>query len=112
VHPLVAADRAAWLAGRSGPVVLDVPLLYETGLDGACDRVAVVSTEAATQRARVLARGVTAEALDAILARQLPDAEKRARADYVVPTDDMEGARAAVARIVAELGAGKGKGTA
>ena len=111
VHPLVAEDRAAFLEGRAGPaghdalVLLDVPLLFETGLDAACDKTAVVSVDAATQRARVLARGtMTEEELAAILSRQMPDVEKRARADYVIPTDTMEGARAAVAAILEELG--------
>ncbi len=89
VHPAVAAARAAFLARHADApvVVLDVPLLFEAGGWQQVDRIAVVSAEAAVQRARVLARpGMTAERLDAILARQLPDAEKRARADFVIPT--------------------------
>ncbi|MCK0168440.1 dephospho-CoA kinase [Jannaschia sp. S6380] len=104
VHPLVAADRAVWMEGHGGLVVWDVPLLFETGLDAECDRVAVVSVDAGTQRRRILDRGTMSGAeLDLILSRQMPDADKRARADYVIPTTDMETARAAVARIVAEL---------
>ena len=105
VHPLVAEDRAAFLAAADAPlVVLDVPLLFETGLDAAVDRVAVVSTDAATQRARVLARGtMTAADLDAILSRQMPDAEKRARADYIIDTSNLDVAQDAVSRIVEEL---------
>ena len=105
VHPLVARDRAAFLAEHaSAPlVVLDVPLLYETGLDAACDRVAVVSTDAQTQRARVLSRGTMTEAdLAAILSRQVPDVEKRRRADYIIWTDSIASAQDAVERIVGE----------
>lgn len=105
VHPLVARDRAAWMAQRpKGLVVWDVPLLFETGADRQCDRVAVVSTDAATQRARILDRGtMTGAEVEIILSRQMPDADKRARADYIIPTDDMDGARTAVAAIVEEL---------
>lgn len=107
VHPLVAADRAAFIAraAQAGApaVVLDIPLLFETGADRDMDRVVVVSAPAEVQRARVLARpGMTAAQFDTILARQLPDAEKRARADDVIGTLTLEQARAAVARIVAE----------
>ena len=104
VHPMVAEDRARFLAAHDGLVVLDVPLLFETGLDAACDAVAVVSTSAEEQRRRVLSRGsMTDEAFEAILSRQVPDAEKRARADYIIPADTMDGAHAAVAAILEEL---------
>ena len=98
VHPLVAEDRAAFLAANAAPVaVLDVPLLFETGLDAACDATVVASTDPARQRARVLARGtMTADDLDAILSRQMPDADKRARADYIVDTTTPETAARAV----------------
>jgi len=89
MHPLVAAARARFLDRHrfARMVVLDVPLLFETGGDAACDAVAVVSAPAQVQRARVLARpGMHAAKLDAILAQQMPDAEKRARADFVLPT--------------------------
>ena len=92
VHPLVAAARSRFLAGAAEAgeqlVVLDVPLLYESGVDAVCDAVAVVSTgDQLVQRSRVLARpGMTEAKLDAILARQLPDAEKRARAHFVIGT--------------------------
>lgn len=107
VHPLVAADREAFVtdAARAGApaVVLDIPLLFETGAEARMDRVVVVSAPAEVQRARVLARpGMTEAQLATILARQLPDADKRARADDVVDTSTLETARAAVARIVAE----------
>ncbi|NGM23223.1 dephospho-CoA kinase [Roseomonas stagni] len=91
VHPLVRKAERAFLAAcrRRGDriAVLDVPLLFETKGEGRVDQVIVVSAPAATQRARVLARGgMTPERLAAILARQMPDAEKRRRADHVVRT--------------------------
>lgn len=103
VHPLVAADRAEFIARADAPlVVLDIPLLFETGAD--VDGVLVVSAPEDVQRARVLARpGMTEAHLDAILARQMPDAEKRARADFVIETTDMAGARAAVRDLVRKL---------
>jgi len=105
VHPLVAQDRAAFVAARDAAVVvLDIPLLFETGGAGGMDAVAVVSAPPETQRARVLARGTMTEAdFDAILARQVPDAEKRARADYVIITDTIEDARAQVRAILDDL---------
>lgn len=91
VHPMLGASRQKFLeeAERSGApvVVMDIPLLFETGGEKRVDAVVVVSTDPATQRERILARGtMTSEALDGILARQLPDAEKRKRADFVVDT--------------------------
>lgn len=106
VHPLVAADRGAFVADhlRAPLIVLDIPLLFESRIRPRMDGIAVVSADAATQRARVLARpGMTPQMLEMILARQLPDAEKRARADWVIPTDTLEAARAAVAAIVKEI---------
>lgn len=91
VHPLVWRDRETFmaeaaLAGASA-VVLDIPLLFENGMDGFFDTVIVVSAPAEIQRERVLARpGMSEEKLDAILSRQLADAEKRKRADYVINT--------------------------
>ena len=76
VHPLVAEDRARFLASQTAPIVLlDVPLLYEIGLDKACDAVAVVSAPPEVQRDRVLARGMTEAEFRLILSRQLSDAE-------------------------------------
>ena len=91
VHPMLGASRQKFLhdAEQSGaPVaVVDVPLLYETGGEKRVDAVVVVTTSPEIQRARILAReNMTGEKLDAILARQLPDAEKRRRADFVVDT--------------------------
>ena len=105
VHPLVAADRASFLAAHAdAPIVLlDIPLLYETGLDRDCDAVAVVSAPPETQRARVLARGMTEAEFQLILSRQTPDAEKRARADYIIPTTGLEPARAAVKDVLAAI---------
>ncbi|WBU56360.1 dephospho-CoA kinase [Paracoccus sediminicola] len=108
VHPLVARDRAEFISqaaqGGAALVVLDIPLLFETGAEAGMDGVAVVSTDAATQRKRVLARpGMTEETLSMILSRQLPDDEKRARADWVIPTDDLSSAHAAVDEICREI---------
>lgn len=109
VHPLVRADTDAFVARHreagTPVVVLDIPLLFETGGRGRVDKVVVVSAPAEVQRERVLSRpGMTAEKFEAILARQVPDAEKRRLADYVVDTGHgMEPARAAVRAIVHEL---------
>ncbi len=105
VHPLVAADRAEFVARADAPlIVLDIPLLFETGAQ--VDGVLVVTAPPEVQRARVLARaGMDAAQLDTVLARQMPDAEKRARADFVIETRDMDSARAAVQNLVARLGA-------
>ncbi|MEO7690222.1 MAG: dephospho-CoA kinase [Sphingomonas sp.] len=107
VHPAVGKERAAFLAAHAQAplVVFDVPLLFETGGESRVDKVAVVSAPADIQRARVLARpGMTEARLDAILARQMPDAEKRARADFVIPTGgSIAETRAAVAAILACL---------
>jgi len=91
VHPMLGASRKKFLddAERSGApvVVMDIPLLFETGGEKRVDAVVVVTTSPENQRERILGRGtMTSEALDGILARQLPDAEKRKRADFVVDT--------------------------
>lgn len=107
VHPAVRAERAAFLSAHAAAplVVFDIPLLFETGGERGVDKVAVVSAAAEVQRARTLARpGMTAAKFDAILARQMPDAEKRARADAVIPTDvALEETRAHVHRLIAGL---------
>ena len=106
VHPLVAADRARFLQANETAeiVLLDVPLLFEIGLDKACNAVAVVSAPADIQRERVLSRGQMTEAeFQTILARQLPDAEKRARATYIIPTTSLEAARQAVKDVLADI---------
>ena len=90
VHPMVGTMRDAFLADAAASgakvAVLDIPLLFETGGESRVDAVAVVSAPADIQRARMLERGIPAERLDALLARQMPDAEKRRRADFVVDT--------------------------
>ena len=109
VHPMLGASRQKFLAAaeQSGApvVVMDIPLLFETGGEKRVDAVVVVTTTAESQRERILARGtMTHEALDAILARQLPDAEKRKRADFVVDTSHgLEPVRAAIRDILAEV---------
>lgn len=109
VHPLVRADSESFLARHRAAgaplVVLDIPLLYETGGRERVDRVVVVTAPAEVQRARVLARpGMSAEKFAAILARQVPDADKRAAADHVIDTGaGLEAARRAVKALVAEL---------
>ena len=110
VHPLVAEDRARFLSEARGEiVVLDVPLLYERGIDRECDGVAVVSAPPETQMRRLLARpGMDREAAKMLLSRQMPDAEKRARARWIVPTETLEEARAAVRQIVFDIRAGAG----
>jgi dephospho-CoA kinase len=106
VHPLVrAAEDALVREARARDeklVVLDIPLLFETGGEKRVDAVVVVSAPAETQRARVLARpGMTIEKLEAILAKQIPDAEKRRRADFVVDTSQgIEAAREQVRAIL------------
>ena len=102
VHPLVAADRTAFLGGLDADMaVLDVPLLFETGAEGQVDVIVVVSVPPEVQRARVVERGKMDEAtFAAIVAKQLPDAEKRARADYVIETDTLEHARVQVQNVI------------
>ncbi|WP_010141509.1 dephospho-CoA kinase [Oceanicola sp. S124] len=104
VHPLVAEDRAGFIATSTAEIViLDIPLLFEGGGRGV-DATVVVTAPPEVQRARVLARGTMSEAqFEMILAKQMPDAEKRARADYVVLTDTMENARAQVREIVNDI---------
>jgi dephospho-CoA kinase len=109
VHPMLRSYHQKFLddAEQAGaPVaVMDVPLLFETGGEKRVDAVVVVTTAPEVQRQRILARGnMTAEALDAILARQLPDDEKRRRADFVVDTSHgLEPVRARIRDILAEV---------
>jgi dephospho-CoA kinase len=102
VHPLVGEARDRFLramAARREPiVVLDIPLMFEAGLDRLCDAVIVVSAPRFLQKARVMSRpGMTSDRLTAILGQQMPDAEKRRRADFVVPTGS--GRRASLRRL-------------
>lgn len=108
VHPLVRQAETRFLqeAERQGAgiTVLDIPLLFETGGEGRVDATVVVSAPAEMQRARVLERGVSLERLEALLARQMPDAEKRRRADFVVDSSQgVERARDQVRRILAAV---------
>lgn len=102
VHPLVAADRAEFVRRTKADImVVDVPLLFETKGEGAVDLVVVVSAPPEVQRDRVLARPDMTEArFEAILSKQMPDAEKRARADVVIPTTTLEETRAAVRNLI------------
>jgi dephospho-CoA kinase len=107
IHPAVAAARRDFIAAHADApvVVLDIPLLFEAGGVNEVDKVAVVSAAPEVQRERTLARpGMTAEKFVKILARQLPDAKKRARADFVIPTDvSLAETRASIRRILACL---------
>ena len=115
VHPLVRADADAFLERhrQAGArlALLDIPLLFETGGEDRVDRIVVVTAPADVQRERVLARpGMTTEKFEAILSRQVPDAEKRRRADFLIDTGQgMDAARRRVAEIVDELTGGKPK---
>ena len=106
VHPLVAADRNRFLSVRADApvVVLDIPLLFETGAERELDGVAVVSAPPEVQRARVLARpGMTEDQFQAILARQMPDAKKRSRATHIIETLDLNAASACVTALIAYI---------
>lgn len=105
VHPLVAQDRAKFLKDKSAVVtVLDIPLLFETGADKDLDGTVTVSTPSEQQKARVLERGtMTEDQFNAILAKQMPDAEKRARADYVITTDTLAHAREQVRSVLENI---------
>lgn len=102
VHPLVAADRALFAEKSTAAItVFDVPLLYETGSERFMNAVVVVTAPAEVQAQRVMARpGMSQEQFDLILSRQMPDAQKRAKADYVIETLTLDAARASVRHIV------------
>ncbi len=109
VHPLVAEERARFLenarADGAELVVFDIPLLFETGGQDHVDGILVVTAPASVQQERVLARaGMTEEKFSSILARQVPDAEKRARADFIIDTSEgLESARRAVEDLILHL---------
>ncbi len=107
VHPALANDRLAFFAEHENAplVVLDIPLLYEVGAESYLDKVLVVSAPADVQAARVLARaGMTEAKFEAILARQMPDVEKRARADFVIDTSkSLDECRDAVRALIKKL---------
>lgn len=105
VHPLVAQDRALFRqSARSDILVFDIPLLFETGGDAAMDATVVVSVPAETQEKRVMQRGtMNMDQFRHIKQKQMPDAEKRARADYVIITDRLDHTRQQVQDIVTEI---------
>lgn len=106
VHPLVAKDRMAFLKQHAAQplVVLDIPLLFETGGDAHVDATLVVSTDPETQRSRVMARpGMTEQAFADLLSRQMPDDEKCARADYVIETHTIDETRSQIDTLVSRL---------
>ena len=110
VHPLVAKDRQVFLNTTDAPIlVLDIPLLFEGSSQHLCDGIVVVSVPPEVQRARVLARGTMSEAdFERILGLQMPDAEKRERATWVIETMSLDMAQAKVDQILSEIRQGLG----
>ncbi|AXT27708.1 dephospho-CoA kinase [Ruegeria sp. AD91A] len=108
VHPLVAADRAAFREAATNDIlVFDIPLLFETGGDAAMDAVACVSIPASEQKRRVMERGTMTETqFEQIREKQMPNDEKCARSDYVIVTDTLDHARAQVQDVVRQIRAG------
>ena len=105
VHPLVADDRAAFLADSDADItVLDIPLLFETGAEATMDATVCVSVSPELQEKRVLDRGtMTKDQFEAIRTKQMPNDDKCARADYVIETDTLDHARQQVAAIVQDI---------
>jgi dephospho-CoA kinase len=108
VHPLVRAAERAWLQERAAEntslAVLEIPLLFETGGDALVDATIVVSASPELQRSRLLKRGLAPEKLDSLLARQMSDADKRARAEFVVDTSgEISASQARLEEILAAL---------
>jgi dephospho-CoA kinase len=116
VHPLVRERQEAFLRKareeNQNFAVLDIPLLFETGAETRVDKIVVVSCAPEIQRQRVLSRpGMTEEKFEMILARQMPDAEKRRRADFIIDSGNgVEAARDQVREILQRLSAGSGNG--
>lgn len=105
VHPLVAADRDAFIAlATADIVVLDIPLLFEKGTETQMDATLLCTAPRPLQKARVLARGTMTESqLETILARQMPDSEKRARATHIVETLSIDSTRAYVKALISHI---------
>ncbi|EDM73116.1 dephospho-CoA kinase [Roseobacter sp. AzwK-3b] len=105
VHPLVAEDRARFIAGSTADiVVLDIPLLFETGNEAQVDAIACVIVRPEVQRARVMERGTMTQAqFEAIRDKQMPAEEKCRRSDYVIKTDTLEAARKQVQDVVSDI---------
>lgn len=105
VHPLVAEDRATFIAAaKTDIIVLDIPLLFETGGDAKMNATACVRVDSAIQKQRVMARGTMSEAqFETIVAKQMPIDEKCDRADYVIETDTLEHAREQVQHVLADI---------
>lgn len=106
VHPLVAQNRDAFLAKNADAavVLLDIPLLFENGLESLCDGIVVVTAHAKVQRDRLRARAAMTDAeIDMILSRQMPDAEKRRRATWIIHTTTLESAGAQVKMVLADI---------
>lgn len=105
VHPLVGTDRQEFIdSAQADILIFDIPLLFETGGDQRMDVTVCVSAPPEVQRARVMARGtMTQDQFEQILGKQMPDAEKRKRADFVVETDTLDHARLQVQKIVETL---------
>jgi dephospho-CoA kinase len=105
IHPLVTADRTAFLAEAANDIlVFDIPLLFEKGTETRMDATLLVTAPPALQRARVLARpGMTAQQFETLLARQMPDAQKRSLATHIVETLSFEATRAYVAALIAHI---------
>lgn len=111
IHPLVSDDRAKFLkhATETGQdlVVFDIPLLFEIDAQKNLDAVLVVTAPPEVQRARVLARpGVTEEVFEMLLSKQMPDAEKRARADYIIESVEVDPTREAVQSLIKGIRSG------
>ena len=109
VHPLVAADRDAFIAqAQADIVVLDIPLLFEKGTEAQMDATLLCTAPPALQKARVMARGtLTEDQFQTILARQMPDAEKRARATHIVETLSLDSTRAYVRALITHIREGR-----
>ena len=105
VQPMISVSRNNFIASANNDiVVIDHPLLLESQSDSYCDAILVVSVDAETQRNRVLSRGsMDAETLDVIIAKQIPNAEKCKRADYIIETKTLEAARAQVQNVIKKI---------